>query len=346
MATSTPNYTVDYNDKRFTEVINEKNNTINDLNNTYNNLINESQQNYQNLMDTADKYAQDQSALQQQRADYEKEVIENEKANAQKDFEKQQKASYIDYKQATNQYGANAQATRDLGLQNSGYSETSQVAMFNTYQNRIATAKESFDRAVTDYNLAIKDIQLQNDSKLMEISYNALQSKLELSLKAFAEKNSLLQAQMDRQYQYNVFYDNKYQNVLSQINTENSLAEQVRQYNESMAYKKQKDAEEMAYQKERDRIADEQWQKSYNLQKAKVSSSGSGSGAKVAKEGNVSNVTDTGFEYKGRKIVKDSKGTYYFQNSDGSATEILGGVSLVGNNILTMKETGDTVYKK
>ena len=44
-------------------------------------------------------------------------------------------------------------------------------------------------------------------------------------------------------------YYNRYQNVLAQINQENSMAEQVRQYNEKMAEERRQYNETMAFQK-------------------------------------------------------------------------------------------------
>ena len=90
-------------------------------------------------------------------------------------------------------------------------------------------------------------------------------------------------------------YDTRYQNMLSQINQEISnkqnqyntalsilqsdrkLAEDIKQFNE-----------QMAYQRERDRIKDSQWQQEYNLSlqkyRASLSSSGSSSSARTVSD--------------------------------------------------------------
>ena len=121
------------------------------------------------------------------------------------------------------------------GLTNSGYSESSNVSMYNTYQNRYATAREAYNNAVLNYNNSIKEAQLANNSKLAEIAYNALQQQLSLSLEGFQYKNSLIQTKLSAVNEQVDRYDNKYQNLLNQINTENALEEQIRQYNESLA---------------------------------------------------------------------------------------------------------------
>ena len=174
------------------------------------------------------------------------------------------------------------------GLQNTGYSESSQVNMYNTYQNRVATARESYNLAVQNYDNKIAEARLANNSKLAEIAFNALQQELELSLNGFQYKNTLLLDQVNKQQAINDTYYNRWQNVLSQMNTENALAEQIRQYNEKMAY-----------QKQRDKVADAQWQKEFDLAKKASSSSRSyrssgSSGGGTSKKGTTTNTSLTG----------------------------------------------------
>ena len=107
--------------------------------------------------------------------------------------------------------------------------------MYNTYQNRVATARESYNNAVLNYDNAIKDAMLQNNAALAEIAFTALQQQLELSLQGFQYKNQLIIEQANKKTELDNMYYNRYLDVLDQINKENSMAEEVRQYNESMA---------------------------------------------------------------------------------------------------------------
>ena len=116
-------------------------------------------------------------------------------------------------------------------MDGTGYSESAQVSMYNTYQNRVATARESYARAVLNYDNAIKDARLQNNAALAEIAYQALQQQLELSLQGFQYKNQLIIEQSNKKLEVENTYYQRYQDVLNQINTENALAEEVRQYN-------------------------------------------------------------------------------------------------------------------
>ena len=278
---ATPNYSINYDDPRFAKVESQKNDALSEIEKVYSGMIEQSDAYYQKQIDAAKEWEQKQSQIQQEKTDFAIEKIEYEKDQAQKDYLKEQSASYVDWQKQSNQYGANAEQMAAQGLAGSGYAESSQVSMYNTYQMRVATARESYQKAVVNYNLAIKDARLQNNAALAEIAYQALQQQLELSLAGFQYKNTLLIDQVGKKMQIDEMYYGRYQDVLSQINTENALAEQVRQYNEKMAEEqRQYNASLAEQQRQHDEslaLQKEQfaWQKS---QAAAKSSSGSSDG--------------------------------------------------------------------
>ena len=230
---ATTSYEIDYSDKRFREVEADKKAALNEVDVTYGNMISNSDKYYQAQIDASKQWADKQTALQQEQTDFAIEKIEQQKAQAQKDYTKEQSGAYVDWQKQSNQYGANAEQMAAQGLAGSGYSESSQVSMYNTYQNRITAARESYNQAVLNYNNAIKDARLQNNSLLAEIAYQALQTQLELSLEGFQYKNQLIIEQSNKKMEVEDRYHNRYQDVLNQINTENALAEEVRQFNQN-----------------------------------------------------------------------------------------------------------------
>ena len=232
-------YAINYEDDRFKQVESEKQNAINQNDSLYGSLVNESEKYYQAQIDASKNWADTQSQLQQEKTDFAIEQIEQQKEQAQKDYTKEQSGAYVDWQKQSNQYGVRAEQMADKGLMNTGYSESAQVSMYNTYQSRMATAREAYNNAVLNYNNSIKDAQLQNNSALAEIAYQALQQQLELSLQGFQYKNNLLLEQANKKLEIENQYYNRYQAVLDQINKENSLAEQVRQYNESLALERE-----------------------------------------------------------------------------------------------------------
>lgn len=223
------NYEIDYNDKRFTQVETDKQNAINEIDKTYGNMISQSDAYYDKQIEASKQWEEKQTQLQQEQTDFAIEKIEQQKDQAKKDYTKEQSGAYVDWQKQSNQYGANAEQMAANGLTNTGFSESSQVSMYNTYQNRVVAARESYNQAVLSYNNAIKDAQLQNNSILAEIAYKALQQQLELSLQGFQYKNQLLLEMANKKTEANNTYYARYQDVLAQINHENALAEEVRQ---------------------------------------------------------------------------------------------------------------------
>jgi hypothetical protein len=287
-------YEINYDDERFAQVESDKNDAIAELENTYDGMIDESDSYFQAQIDASKEWADKQSQIQQEQTDFAVEKIEQQKDQTHKDYIKEQSGAYTDWQKQSNQYGADAESKAAGGMANTGYSESAQVSMYNAYQNRVAVARESYNRAILNYDNAIQEAILQNNSVLAEIAYNALQEQLELSLQGFQYKNQLLLEKADKKTQMENEYYQRYQDVLAQINTENALAEEIRQYNESLAEEKRQFNESIALDREQ-----------FEWQKAKASSGGGGGG------GNKSSSS-------GKSISKGNGSKSIGKNSDSS----------------------------
>ena len=227
------NYSVNYDDQRFTQVESDKQQALTDLEKTYSGMIGESDKYYQAQIDASKQWAETQSQLQQENTDFAIGEIEQQKEQAQKDYTKEQSGAYVDWQKQSNQYGVNAEQQAAAGMTGTGFSESAQVSMYNTYQNRVMTARESFTRAVQAYDSDIQAARLQNNSILAEIAYQSLQQQLELSLQGFQYKNNLILEQANKKVELENTYYSRYMDVLNQINTENAMAEEIRQYNQN-----------------------------------------------------------------------------------------------------------------
>ena len=228
-------YEIDYNDPRFQKVEADKKQALTESENLYGGIVNNTDKYYQAQIDASKDWADKQTQLQQEKTDFAIEQIEQQKDQAKQDYTKEQSGAYVDWQKQSNAYGANAENQASMGMTNTGYAESSQVQMYTAYQNRVASARESYNRAVLNYNNAITEARLQNNSILAEIAYTALQQQLELSLQGFQYKNDMLINKLNTKLEIDQMYHQRYQDVLNQINTENALAEQVRQFNESLA---------------------------------------------------------------------------------------------------------------
>lgn len=189
-----------------------------------------------------------QEAIANANTDFAIDKIEQQKDQTKSDYLKEQSGAYGDWQKQSNPYGVNAEAMASNGLTNTGYSESSQVAMYNQYQNRVAVARESYQRAVLDYDNAITEARLQNNSVLAEIAAQALEKRMEAIVTFTQQGNALLTQKADAAYKIKQTAHANYMDILAQIEAQRqfeeemsyknaSLAEQQRQFNEEMAYK-------------------------------------------------------------------------------------------------------------
>lgn len=213
-------YSVNYEDERFQDVKNEQAQQQTQTTQTYDNILNNSDQYYQNQINATKEYEKTQSELQQAQTDFAVQQIEQQKDKAQKDYTKEQKGAYVDYMKQTK---SNAQNMANSGLSNTGYSESSIVSMYNTYQNRVGTAKESLNNAMLNYNNGIQQAILANNEKLAEIAFNSLQTQNQLNQQAFEYKNAIILEKEQALQAINDRYYARYQDVLNQINNEIEL---------------------------------------------------------------------------------------------------------------------------
>ena len=273
---------IDYNDQRLTDVEREGAQRKQEVSNNFNQMINERDAYTQQQQQNVANWAQQQTELQQAKTDQAINRINQSKEQGAKDYTREQKGAYTDYMKQSNQYGANAEMMARQGMSNSGYSESSQVSMWNAYQNRYATARESYQKAVTEWDNMIKDAELSNNETLANIAQQKLEQSLQLALEGFEYKNNLTIQRDSRIDEIENYYNNKYNEVLAQINREYEYAQQQKQYEEEQRRwlaefeEQQKQAEREYQQKLRDfdlrqqQIRDQnaQWEKEYNLKKA------------------------------------------------------------------------------
>lgn len=262
-------YAINYDDERFTKVETEKNAAMTQIDGTYADMIGQSDSFYQQQIDASKQWADKQSQLQQEKSDFAIEQIEQQKEQSHKDYLKEQAASYVDWQKQSNAYGTEAEKIASAGLTNTGFSESSQVAMYNQYQNRVATAREVFAQATLNFNNAIKDARLQNNAVLAEIAFNAYKEQAQLALEGFQYKNNLILEQANKKLEVDNMYYNRYQDVLQQINHENAMAEDIRQFNETQKFEMEKFNEEKRQFEQNYQLQVEQFNKEYDLEMRK-----------------------------------------------------------------------------
>lgn len=272
-------YSVNYEDERFANVENEQAQKEQQVNQTYDNILNNSDKYYEDQINATKDYANQQSELQQAQTDFAIQQIEQQKEQAQKDYTKEQKASYVDYMKQTK---SNAQNMANSGLSNTGYSESSIVSMYNQYQSRVGTAKESLNQTIQNYNNGIQQAILANNEKLAEIAYNSLQTQNQLNQQAFEYKNTVILQKEEALQELNNMYYARYQDVLSQINNEIDLQMELdridREYDQWLT---EFNEQRRQWQTELD-TQTKQWEKEFALQQKQVNASIASSNAQAS----------------------------------------------------------------
>lgn len=221
---------VDYEDKRFAEVESDKKAALNEVDVTYGNMISDSDKYYQDQMDAVEKYGEEQRKNLNEQTDFAIEKIEQQKEQTKKDYTKEQAGAYVDWQKASDPYGVNAEKVAASGLANSGYADSLQTQRYVAYQSRVAVARETYNKAVLEYDNMMKEAKQQNNAALAEIAFNTLQTKLELSLQGFQHKNSLIIEKAKAKTAVEDTYYSRYMDVVDQINTENVLKFQQEQF--------------------------------------------------------------------------------------------------------------------
>lgn len=157
---------------------------IKQVNDAYGKTASDYQTEVDNQQQQLKDYEAEQTRLQQEQTDFAIDKINQQKEQAEKDYTKEQQAAYGDYKKQTDPYGVNAEQMAALGLSQSGYSESSNVAMYTAYQNRVAAARASIEQAKLTFENAIREAKLTNDINLAKIAQETLEKSLALNMES------------------------------------------------------------------------------------------------------------------------------------------------------------------
>ncbi len=295
VANYNPNETANMNDTRLTNIETQRQNALSNTTNTYNNMINNTDQFYNRQSQIAQDYANKQQELQNAQTEQSIKEINQQREKTERDYQKEQRGAYSDYQKQINEYGVNAEVMASRGLSNTGYAESSKVSMYNAYQNRVATARQALQDSLLGFQNMIAQARLNNSTKLADIAYNLAQQQAQYALQGFQYKNTLIESRENRLENIENRYDTRYNNMLSQLNTEiaqrqnayNTYAnvitqerqrqQEQEQYERNLAWEQEQFRQQMAYQRERDAESDRQWQTEYNLKLQQLRASSSGS---------------------------------------------------------------------
>lgn len=230
---------VDPNNEKLLDVESKGQAALDESNAAYDSAIANNTTTQTKLLDKIDVNKAQLEAAQQQQSDLAIQKIEQNKKWAESDYQKEQRGAYVDWQKQSDPYGVNAEQMAANGLANTGYAESSQVAMYTAYQNRIATAREAYTRAVVSYDTAIAEAKATNSVALAEIASKALEQSLNIAVQFAMQNNSLLvqkanQAATIRQNTFTNYMD-VYKTLQDEAQHNESMAAQKAQFDASLA---------------------------------------------------------------------------------------------------------------
>lgn len=247
-----PEVNVDLNDPLLTGIRADETTDINNINTTYDGVIDgvdtmvadqqaAIDQSSQTLIDAQNKYTEDTVN-----------IIEGQKEEARGDLADEQRGAYVDWKQATDPFGVNAEKMAANGLSGSGYSESSKVRMFQAYQSRKALAYKAFTKAMTEYNNQITMARSQNSVTIAQIASDAIKEKARIALEGFYYKNDLIIDKSKQIMETNRYYDGLWKDTYDTL------------------WNREKDERDFLQRQEEERQAQANWQAEFDADQAQA----------------------------------------------------------------------------
>ena len=237
------------------EIYDKKEEQIKHANDVYNQLVNESENLTANQTNQVDSFITNSTNNVNQSVDNNIGNLASANNNLENRYQNELKGALNDY----NNY---------ISLP---INESNRIYAQNAIQNRQLVATESREQAYQEYLNQSEKAKLTGDASIAQLALDALKQKLNLRSSMNQYNSELMQNQLSN----NRALDNNYwtlqQNYNSAMNDVNSLKENQRQFNETLAYQKVQD-------KIANALAEKEYQLAVKNAKRSASRGSSGSG--------------------------------------------------------------------
>ncbi len=129
------------------------------------------------------------------------ERLARQKEDIDRETVQQNRAIYQDYKKNSNPFGVQAENLASQGLGNSGYAETTQSRLYNTYQNNITSTLNTARQLKSDVDFAINEAIKTGDITKGQNAMRIFEQSLQLLSEEYDLKNNREQVLYQRAYQ-------------------------------------------------------------------------------------------------------------------------------------------------
>lgn len=215
-------------DERLQDIETERDFAVSDKIAEYNDMMARSERDKEQALAGLDASKKEQEQILNDSYELTKSELEDSKEQARDSYKNEQSAAYVDYKKASDPYGANAEQMAAAGMSRTGYSESSRVRMYNQYQARVAVARDTFKRAEVEYGKAMAEAKLKNSSALAEIAARTYEKQIEISMSYLAEYYALLEQRDAAIGKINDEYSERWLDMLKVIEAEKAAEEEAK----------------------------------------------------------------------------------------------------------------------
>jgi len=254
-------------EERYQKLANERQAAIDNSNKTYDDLLNQNDAYTRSNNEFLTNYQNTQNDIYDKQTAFNVGLQEQNKEKAEQEFQKEAQASKNAYYDFINPYGVQAEIQAKNGLNNSGYSETVKSQAWTTQQNRTAQARANLNNAKLQFDNAIKEAYLNNDTQKAQLALKMLEQQQQEALRSFNYRSDIGQQRLTNNQNLDTDYNNRYNTLYNQIQDEKAKAEAIRQWEA-----------EMQFQRDQAAQAQSNWEREYALSQANSYSSRSSSG--------------------------------------------------------------------
>jgi len=246
--------------ERYQKLANERQAAIDQSNRTYDDLLNKNTEYSNSQREYLNNYQQTQKDIYDKQTAFQVDLQNQNKEKAEREYQKEAQASKNAYYDFINPYGVQAEIQAQNGLRNDGYSETVKSQAWTTQQNRTAQARAKMQDAKLQFDNAIKEAYLNNDTLTAELALKILEQQQQEALRSFNYVSDTQQNRLSNNQNLDSDYNNRYNTLYGQIQEEKARAEAIRQWEAEMAFKKEQAA-----------LEQQRWEREYALSQATAS---------------------------------------------------------------------------
>lgn len=155
--------------------------------------------------------------------------LEQQKPQILQDMEDANRAAYLAYAQASDPYGALAESNAAIGLGNSGYAESAQVQLGNTYQNALNANEQTKSDALLELEAAKQQALLEGDIERAQAAADMAQ---QIAAQGIANANAVANYALSREQMAAQLAAQQWERDV--YNQELELAQKESDYNRAM----------------------------------------------------------------------------------------------------------------